>query len=1164
MQVQNGRFIYSATDLNNYLECRHLVSLGRQLALGELRSRPERNATVALIAEKGLAHEEAYLERLRGEHPDLVEIDQSDSSLAGIERATAETIAAMERGAPVIYQGTFFDGTFLGKSDFLIRVQTSAVRWPWSYEVVDTKLALHDKPYFIVQLCHYSEHVARVQGTKPKAMYVVLGNGERKRFAVEDYAAYYRRLKASFLRNGVTGDAYPFECEHCAICDWAPACKQKRQDDDHLSLVAWMRRDSIARLEAAGIGTLAQLAGARNGRPYGMQETTYTRLRRQAALQFRARETGGYHYELLDHRQSEGFGLMPEPSEGDVFFDMEGDPYYEIGTGLEYLFGCYCPGEQQAFRAFWGTDRAAEKHAFGRCIDFLIERRRRYPSMHAYHYASYEKTALRKLAQRHQTREEEVDDLLRGEVLVDLFAVVRQALMISQSSYSIKKLEPYYGMVRAAALRHGDDSVVMFESWLKDPGDRAILDDIERYNEEDCRSTHMLREWLLELRRESIAQRGISLAYRPLRCPDEPCHAVTEDGCKSCAKRERDEREQAKVSRTAQALLAREHDSTAALLAALLSYHRREDKPVWWALFDRCENLDQLLEFDKDSLAGLELQLDAAPFKVGPRDQKLVYTYWFPDQLHHLPDTLYDPRTKKPAGELHDIDEDRNLVRVKRSGTLSEAADVREVIPGGPLRTDAQRTSLARLGRAYLDGTLATRHPVVLDILKSAFPRLTDRGAGARLQPETVGERAVYDAVRVLDHSYLFVQGPPGSGKTYTGARVIVQLLTDGKKVGVMAQGHKAIHNLLHEVECVAEQRGIRFRGLHKHSSSNAGSPYVSRLEAPLFVSSDDNAAAESGEYDLVSGNSWLFAREGMTDRLDYLFIDEAGQTSLADAIAVAPSASNLVLLGDPMQLAGVSGGLHPHGADQSVLAHVLGANSTVPENRGMLLDTSYRMQPKICNFISQAIYDGRLKPDPATENNRVASPGLSGAGLRYISVEHTGNGRESPEEAERIVAEIKLLLAGTCRRKDEPERRLSERDIIVVTPYNAQRKRIAAMLESAGHGDVLVGTVDKFQGKEAPVVFYSMATSTGEDSPRSMEFLFEKNRVNVAISRAQCMSVLVCSPRLLETRCHHPEQMVLVNLLCRYVEAADQSTGEHAPTPTHIASAGALWATAG
>jgi predicted RecB family nuclease len=1157
MQYLGGRVVYSATDLYNYLECGHLVALERQVALGNL-GRPERDPQSALVADKGLLHERRYLEALRGDHA-IVEIEQAENTREAVERAAAETIAAMERGDHVIYQGTFFDGEFLGRTDFLLRVETPSARWAWSYEVADTKLSLHDKPYFIIQLCHYSEHVGRVQGRAPERMHIVLGDLKQKHFRVDDFAAYYRHLKASFLSSGASSDAYPFKCEHCNICDWAPRCEQQRADDDHLSIVARMRRDQIKKFESAGIAKVAALASADSSRPLGLNDITFDRLRRQAALQVRGRESGQYHYEFLDHRPVEGFGLMPMPAKGDVFFDMEGDPLFEIGVGLEYLFGCYCPDDDQPFRPFWGISRADEKSAFERCVDFLVDRRKQYPTMHVYHYAPYEKTALQTLAQRHATREDEVDDLLRGDVLVDLYAVVRQSMLISQSSYSIKDLEPFYGMTRTTDVRRGSESVVMFETWLNDQSKSEILKDIERYNEQDCRSTFLLREWLLKLRQEYQTRRGIDLAFRPLREENAPCHSEPVEGCKECAKRVREQREATKISADQAALLAREHDRTAVQLGHLLSYHRREEKPAWWAYYYRCENTDELLEFDKEAIGGLELCREVKPLKE-PGARNWVYTYRFPKQLHHVGDSPHDPFTRKGAGQIVSIDEERNVLELKRAGTLDEAEQVTALIPGAPVRTIVQKESLGRIAAEYLKGSLAARHPATIDILHRSYPRLSGRRTGEKIQPAIVSVESVFEVVKALENSYLFVQGPPGTGKTRTGARVIAKLIADGRKIGVMANSHKAIHNLLHAIEGVAHAEKIALHGLHKHSKKNTDSAYVSRLDHPLIESDDDNAASQGGNHNLISGTAWLFAREEMTDQVDYLFIDEAGQISLADAIAVSPSARNVVFLGDPMQLAQVSLGTHPESAASSALEHLLGDAATVAVDRGILLDTSYRMHPQICSFISSAFYDGRLRSDPPTANNRVESHGLTGAGLRFIAVEHVGNTRESAEEANRIVQEIDLLLRGTVARKFEPPRRIGTKDILVVTPYNAQRKRISAFLKAAGHEGVQVGTVDKFQGQEAPVVFYSMATSSGDDLPRTMEFLFEKNRFNVAVSRAECLSIVVCSPRLLDVRCNHTEHIALVNLLCRFAEAASaprlsnwadtqaEFAGEHPP----------------
>lgn len=1138
MQSIGGRVVYSATDLNNYLECAHLVALERGSAEGGMK-RPDVGPQLALIAEKGLLHEQRYLDAMRARHETIVEIVQTAPSLAGVEQAARETVAAMEAGAPVIYQGTFFHDGFTGKADFLLRVERPSANWAWSYEVLDTKLAMHEKPYFIVQLCHYSEHVERLQGSAPQTMAVILGSGKRINFRVDDFSAYYRHLKASFLANGATSDAYPLKCEHCAICDWSDICEKKREDDDHLSLVAWMRRDHVKALNAAGTTRLAELAQSTTQRPFGMQEATFARLQHQAELQLRGRNSGGHHYDLIEHHETEGFGILPAPSRGDAFFDMEGDPLYEIGRGLEYLFGVYCPDDEATFTAFWGTDRAAEKKAFEGLVDFLVARRKQYPAMHVYHYAPYEKTALRKLSLQHRTREGEVDDLLRGEVLVDLYAVVRQSIMISQPSYSIKKFEAFYEMKRSADVRRGDDSIINFETWLREPGRIDILQDIELYNKEDCESTWYLREWLLARRTESHAQFGVDVPFRDVKDPNVRCHPEPLDDCKTCAKRLSEEREAAKLSADELRLLANENDPTGVLLGSLLSYHRHEEKPAWWDLFDRYNNIDTLLEHDNASIGGLHVRADITPYKLAPKDRNLVYTYEFPEQRHNISGKPRDPHTRKEAGQIISIDDEEGLLCLKRGGTLEDAARVTALVPDGPILSKAQKASLGMIAAAYLDGTLPTRHPVALDLLQANRPRLRDRAPGAPIQPDVVSVDAVYAVVAALDRSYLFVQGPPGTGKTYTGARVIAQLLAEGKTVGVMANGHKAVHNLLHEVEKVAMERGIagRVRGFHKSSKENPDSFHPSKLPVPLVVSIDDNDAAEGGDYTLISGTRWLFSRPGMIDRLDYLFIDEAGQTSLADAIAVAPCAQNMVLLGDPMQLAQVSQGVHPEGVGVSILEHVLKNASTVPKDRGILLDVSFRMQPEICNFVSHAMYDGRLGFAPDTTTNAVRSTGLTGSGVRYQAIEHSGNSRESAEEAAWIVEHVRLLLAGSYVRKAKPETPITMSDILIVTPYNAQRKKITSLLQAAGYGDVQVGTVDKFQGQEAPVVFYSMATSSGEDLPRNMEFLFAKNRFNVAISRAQCLSVLVCSPRLLDIRCHRAEQIALVNLLCEYVE---------------------------
>jgi uncharacterized protein len=380
-----------------------------------------------------------------------------------------------------------------------------------------------------------------------------------------------------------------------------------------------------------------------------------------------------------------------------------------------------------------------------------------------------------------------------------------------------------------------------------------------------------------------------------------------------------------------------------------------------------------------------------------------------------------------------------------------------------------------------------------------------------------------------LDASYLFLQGPPGTGKTWTGARIIVHLLASGRRIGVAAQSHKAIHNLLVEIEKVARAAGVRFKGLKK-SSGNPDSEYAGE-----FIKSDpDNAAFENAGPDvqLLAGTAWLFSRPGLDGKVDYLVIDEAGQVSLADAVAMGTAARNLMLLGDPLQLAQVSQGVHPSGTGASVLEHLLGDAPTIPEDRGVFLERSFRMHPAVSAFISEIVYGGRLHSDESAARRTTSF----GTGIRFAPVDHEGNRSHSDEEVAQVVTLIAGMRGGTFTDADGATRPLREDDFMVVAPYNAQVLRLRAGLPTG----VRVGTVDRFQGQEAPVVFFSMATSSGEDVPRSLSFLFSRNRLNVAISRAQCLAILVCSPRLLEARCQSIEEMQLVNALCRLVEYAE------------------------
>jgi predicted RecB family nuclease len=1112
MQTTDGRLVFSPSDLNHFLECEHLVRL--DLARDPSLPRRARDPHADLLAQKGLEHEQAWLDHFRAEGRSVTVIGAAGSGRDWAGEAAA-TRAAMADGAGVIYQGVFLDGDWRGISDFLVRIERPSALGAWSYEAWDTKLARHARPYFVLQLCFYTEQIARAQGEAPEFMCVVLGTGECDRRRYRDFDAYYRSVRASFRAAITSGRAAePYPVAHCSLCEYEQRCQDQWYAADHLSQVAGITREQVERLNAAGITTVAGLAALESSPRLGIGSVTLDRLRHQARLQSNYRATGGHSLELLPADERSGFRLLPLPSAGDLFFDIEGDPYFDPARGLEYLFGVMDVDEgRHRFRSFMALDRREEKAAFEAFIDFVHERLRQWPDLHVYHYAAYEPSALKRLMSEHATREDELDDLLRREIFVDLYQVVRQSLRISHDSYSIKKVRTFF-MTGAGqgAVTGGGDSILEFERWRR-THDPAILEAIVDYNREDCESTVLLRDWLLQQKAEAESASGTVIPWKAVKLPDED------------PKREADDAEAA-ARRDA---LEKLGSPAASLLAQLVGYHRREAKPEWWAYFDRKKkSLDELID-DTAAIAYLDPVPGVAPERVL---RSLLHTLRFPEQEYKIApgDPIEDPFHDGSPGTLEWLDGRARQLGLKRGMRREEPLPI--ALVAAPLDGKMQRQAVGRVADAAIAGQRTYR--AIHDLLECAHPRVRGWLAGLSLQTLRLQEQTALDEqqriVAGLDESYLFIQGPPGSGKTWTGARLIVSLIAAGKRVGVAAMSHKAINNLLAEVEAVALHEKVVFQGLKKCSDDD------DRLDGRLIADTMKNEDCESGTAGLVAGTSWLFSRPGMDGQLDYLFIDEAGQIALADAVAMGTAARNLVLLGDPQQLAQVRHGVHPGRSGVSVLEHLLNGAATVSEDRGLFLARSWRMHPDVCGFISELAYDGRLTSAERCAQQRIDSRTLQGTGLRFIPIEHTGNSQQSPEEARAIADAVRDLLdGGTFTDHEGHVRRLTPADILVVAPYNMQVRCLKETLPAG----VEAGTVDKFQGREAPVVFFSMASSTADDVRRGLEFLFSRNRFNVAISRAKAMAVLVCSPRLLDARCHTLDQMRLVNNVCAFVERA-------------------------
>ena len=1108
MRIREGRLDLTATDVSNFLGCRHRAGLEMAAAAGDLAKPVFDDPQLEAMFRRGLEHESRYVASLAAPGRTVVDLNQERDP----ERATALTLRAMQEGADVIVQAALRHERWQGRPDVLVRVNGSSRFGAWSYEAEDTKLARETRAGAILQLCLYCELLERAQGTRPAQFRIVTPRGVHA-YRVDDFAAYFRWVRASLdavtreSAEAVAAASYPEPCEHCEICPWSSRCAERRRADDHLSLVAGISRSQRAELEEQRVETLTALAGTPlplRWKPKRGAPDSYVRVREQARLQLEARTRGPTH-ELLDVVAGEGLCRLPPPTPGDIFLDLEGAPFAgEIGEGgREYLFGLVTRDErgEPNYRAIWAETPDAERAAFEEVIDLIGRARAAHPEMHVYHYAPYEPSAFKRLMGRFATRERELDALLRAGAFVDLYAIVRQSLRAGVERYSIKNLEPLYGFARTVELKDARRHLQAVEFALEFDAlgdlDPAVREAVAGYNRDDCVSALRLRDWL-ETLRDGLVAKGAEIPRPELKTGD-PSPAL-------------DERQQRVAALRARLL---EQDDPARFLTAyLLDWHRREDKAVWWEYFRLRDLPDEELLDERAAVAQLVFVAEAGKIK-----QSSVMRFSFPAQELELRsgDEL-KLKDEKTWGEVVRVDRANQTIDVlvgpsKQSWRPSSAFKHKFVSP------KVIEDAIFAIGEGVASGSA---DPLAMALLRAAAPKTRE--------------------VTSLDETVLAIQGPPGAGKTYTGGQLICDLVRAGKKVGITATGHKVIRNLLDAVAHEAAKRDQAVRLAHKDSADDEVDGEDGEHAPVARVASNKEARQllESGKVDVLGGTAWLWSSTDLHKQVDVLFVDEAGQMSLANALAVTRAARGLVLLGDPQQLEQPQKGVHPEGVSVSALEHMLGEHKTMPEERGVFLPETWRFGGGLCAFTSELFYESKLRPTRRIdlERQRLSGGPIEGAGLFLCEIAHDGNRNASDEEADLIARLAQRLLAPGSRwvRHDGTTAPITPADILVVAPYNAHVSRIAERVPLIAE---TVGTVDRFQGRQAPVAIYAMGTSRPEDAPRGMEFLYSLNRLNVATSRAKCAAIIVASPRLFEPECKSPRQMQLANGLCRFRELA-------------------------
>ena len=1165
----------AATDVSNHLACHHLTRLELSAARGE-RERPQWEAPdLVVIQELGLRHERRYLEFLAKNGLEVLNLDGMDEG-----RIVEETLEAMEGGVEVIAQGALRVGRRFGRPDLLRKVPRASRFGNWSYEAYDCKLARETKATTILQLAFYSELLGEIQrptslpketrhaaaapdkaqgefswdetpsaGTEslPEFMWVVPPGKafEAERYRVAEYAAYYRYVKGQLETACGDGPAaetetYPEPCAHCDVCRWFRECEARRRTDDHLSLVAGIRRQQRDQLEVWNAETMAKLAVLPiplKQKPLHGSREGIEKVREQARVQVEARTQGKLAHEaLLPIVEGTGFCKLPEPSPGDVFVDLEGDPFAgdpEAGCGQQYLFGFVAAGDDGKLRyeKRWAFTAEEEKSGFEWFVDKVMAQLKQFPAMHVYHFGAYEPAAFKNLMGRYATREDEIDRMLRAGLFVDLHTIFKQALRASVEEYSLKKLEVFYGFKRKippeesrAAMRYVEHRLELGQAREELP--ERFREAMEGYNGEDCFSTAAMRDWL-EAERARRVDAGDTIT-RPQVADGAPTEEL--------------DARQKRVAALVAALTAgippepamRTPEPAAAwILAQLLDWHRRENKASWWEGFRLAELDDDALLEDRAGLAGMRFVKRLGVDKKIPTDR-----YSFDKQETEVrcdKDVYY---RGERFGCVTEMDLAALTVDVKKTRKSAEIHPAAVYAWDRPMNLDGHADALLRIGDWVLASGVDApgQFRAVRDLLLRKAPRLSGGETIAPLPGEEPKVTACR-VVRALDHTVFAIQGPPGAGKTYTGARMICRLVAEGKKVGVTALSHKVIRKLLEEVVAAASEDSVKeVRCMQKLNEQDD----LETIEQIAVVTDNETplAALTSGSANVVGGTSWMWTRPEFFESVDALFIDEAGQMALADVVAVGPAARNLVLIGDPQQLERPLKGSHPAGAEKSALEHLIGEHKTIPATMGMLLPETWRMHPKICEFTSETFYEGRLHSRDVLRYQVLADhPWLGGAGLWFVPVRHSGNRNSSAEEADAIDKIARSLTASgvTWFRTRTTKKQMELKDVLVVAPYNAQVSDLLVKLPTGA----CVGTVDKFQGQEAAVVIYSLTTSTPEDAPRGMEFLYSLNRFNVATSRARTAVIVVGSPRLFEPECKSPRQMQLANAFCAYLERA-------------------------
>ena len=1142
---------------------------------------PKADVLDQLLFESGYKHEQLLIKDLKNNGKKVKQLSGKMTA-----ESFEETLNAVHDGKyDFIHQASLQNNELRGSADLLERIDMPSKLGNWSYIPIECKLSSHPKPIYLVQACAYCELLEPILGYLPENFKLYLGGRKFEKepygYRLDDFWMWYKSLRDRY-RKFIEDFDESQQPEYCPgdHGHWSSFIEEKLKNKRDLILVAGMRQSQRKKLIYSGISTIDELAKASKIQIINqMDEKIFFRLKEQAAIQIHPAQSDGrpaYKIKGKDE-QEKGLSMLPKNDEGDIWFDMEGFPNPITGEKLEYLFGaCYFLEKDQKlerkFIAWWAHDSDQEKIAFDEFIKWVQNRRVDYPNLHVYHYASYEKTALGRLATTHGIHKTTWDQWLREELFIDLFPIVRNGLLLGAESYSIKKVEKLYlDNLRHEEINTAADSVIQYAEWQKSNEPKRIgrsiakskkLKDLQEYNKKDCESTQELHEFLIE------HQSSLKIPYRSNKwgkSKEEEGKNIFEKDLEVLAKIIQKE-----IPNPLEDPLAKgsygvsyKHQQ---LLSDLIDFHEREAKIEWWEFFDRTEGQTSSERYeDTEVIANAE--------KIGEkrikRSQGHIYTFspeqplklstkpgtkmhfalsellkkgdkFIPKNVIEKSDKNNDKKSLDLEGEF-DINNSTNII-LKVSANkkkaledigISELPKYCDLIPLPKQIYKRMLPDLVRQAKSWVEKNKKLPNSIVHLLEKKAIPELIQINKKIKANPvETASLMA--DFLSATNGIALSLQGPPGTGKTTVTGELIAKLVGKNQKILVSSQTHEAINNLLKSVQRKSESFSINSLvvKLSSGTSEKNDQRSLSRTKVHTLRESDLN-----NQPDVIGATVFSLVKERFGEKpYDLLVIDEAGQVSLSNLLFMSHCARNILLVGDQNQLSQPNRAKHPGDSGLSCLDYVMGEEKVVSANRGIFLATSWRMPPVLTSVISNLFYKGELQSCLSKSENKIFWEGID-QGLSFQEVKHYSNSSESIEEIDKIEQLVNQLMGCSYQIVQQNNEGLSlfkgiigPNEILITAPYNLQVNK----LEDRLSGKARIGTVDRFQGQEAPISIHSLTSSDAENAPRGIGFVLDPDRLNVAISRAQCLSIVVGSPSLVMGTTNSVEEVQQMNRLCQ------------------------------